>query len=87
MSPKTISAHNDLHTGSLYKFFAAIGILLALIVVAEYLTGILSLSEEVWGSLLAFTIIAFGVSFLMWFFKRQFDKLSAIAYEVENEGQ
>ncbi len=87
MTAKTISAHNDLHTGSLYKFFATVGILLAIVVIVEYATAIIGLSEDLWGSLLAFTIIAFGVSFVMWFFKRQFDKLSAIAYEVEHQNQ
>lgn len=82
---KIISAHNDLKTSIFSKILLVFGILFLII----YLIGILLhpyfLSSALLETFLAFFILFLGGSAVLWFFSRQFAKLSDIATEIEQD--
>jgi Zn-dependent protease with chaperone function len=70
------SAHNDFKTGFFYKF---------IIYLIEKLLHPIGLSDDGVGTILAFAILGLGFGFILYFFSRQFTKLSQIAEEVEQD--
>jgi hypothetical protein len=79
------SAHNDLKTGFFCKFFLILGCILLILYVVEIVAHPLNLSNDVTGTILAFTILFVGLGLISYFFACQFAKLSDIAEEVEND--
>jgi Zn-dependent protease with chaperone function len=79
------SVHNDLKTGFFCKFFLALGCILFIIYLIETLLRPVRLSDGVTGTILAFAILSLGFGLILYFFSRQFAKLSQIAEEVEND--
>jgi len=79
------SPHNDMNTGFFYKFFLTLGCILLIIYLVETLLHPVGLSDGVKGTILAFAILSLGFGVLLYFFSRQFAKLSQIAEEVEND--
>jgi uncharacterized metal-binding protein len=95
---KYFSAYDDLKTGILYKLFILIGILFFLtFIILTFISRLakidnnptflkylydLSISNFP-GILLSFSIILIFVGLILYFFKRQFEKLADIAYEIE----
>jgi Zn-dependent protease with chaperone function len=79
------SAHNDFKTGIFCKVFLILGCILFIIYLVETLLHIIGLSDDSIGILLAFVILSFGLGLILYFFSRQFTKLSQIAEEVEQD--
>ena len=79
------SAHSDLKTGFLCKFFLILGCLLLLFYIVEALLHPLGLIEGATGAILAFAILAIGLGCILYFFSCQFSKLSQIADEIEHD--
>jgi Zn-dependent protease with chaperone function len=79
------SAHNDFKTGVFYKFFLILGCILLIIYLVEKLLHPIGLSDDGIGAILAFAILGLGLGFILYFFSRQFSKLSQIAEEVEQD--
>jgi hypothetical protein len=82
---RLFSAHNDMKTGFFYKFFIILGIALLVIAVLQYAVRSLSLNEATDGAILAFGILCIGGGCLLYFFSRQFAKLSSIADDIEHD--
>jgi len=79
------SAHSDLKTGFLCRFFLILGgILLVIYLILVFLHPI-DLSEESTGAILAFGILLLGIGVILYFFSCQFAKLSEIAKDVESD--
>lgn len=82
---KNISVYSDLKSGFFCKLFIFLGLIL-LIFYILLKTGILiGFNENVTESLIAFSIIFFGLGILSFFLSCQFGKLAKIADEIENE--
>jgi hypothetical protein len=79
------SAHNDLKTGFFCKFFLILGCILIILNVVEIAAHPLNLSDDMTGTILAFSILFVGLGLISYFFSCQFAKLSKIAEEVEND--
>jgi uncharacterized membrane protein len=79
------SAHNDLKTGFLCKFFLILGCILVILYLVELFVHPLQLSDDMTGSILAFAIIFIGLGLISYFFSCQFAKLSKIAEDIEND--
>lgn len=79
------SAHTDLKTGFLCKFFLILGFLLILLYLVEFFAHPLQLSDDANGTILAFAILFIGLGLISYFFSCQFAKLSKIAKDVEND--
>jgi hypothetical protein len=79
------SAHNDLKTGFFCKFFLILGCIFIFIYVVEIVAHPLNLSDDMTGTILAFSILFVGLGLIAYFFSCQFAKLSKIAEEVEND--
>jgi len=79
------SAHNDFKTGFFYKFFLIIGCILLIIYLIEILLHPIRLTDDGVGTILAFVILCLGFGLILYFFSRQFTKLSQIAEEVEQD--
>jgi Zn-dependent protease with chaperone function len=77
------SVHNDFKTGFFYKFFLILGCILFIIYFVETLLHLIGLSDDSIGIILAFAILSLGLGLILYFFSRQFTKLSQIAEEVE----
>jgi len=77
------SAHNDFKTGFFYKFFLILGCILFIIYLIEKLLHPIGLSDDGIGTIFAFAILGLGFGFILYFFSRQFTKLSQIAEDVE----
>jgi FtsH-binding integral membrane protein len=72
-------------TSVLAKVFLALGCILAVVVIFEAATHLIGLEETLWGSLLAFAILCFGIAGIIYFFHRQFAKLDEILEQLEKE--
>jgi uncharacterized membrane protein len=79
------SAHNDFKTGVFYKFFLILGCILFIIYLIQKLLHPIGLSDNGIGTILAFTILSLGLGSILYFFSRQFTKLSQIAEEIEQD--
>ncbi|HWR26988.1 MAG TPA: hypothetical protein VN377_00970 [Candidatus Thermoplasmatota archaeon] len=79
------SAHNDMKTGFFCKFFLILGCIFLILYIVEVVTHPLNLSNDMTGTILAFTILFIGLGLIAYFFSCQFAKLSKIAEEVEND--
>jgi len=79
------SAHTDLRTGFLCKFFLILGFLFILLYLVEFFVHPLQLSDDATGTILAFAILFIGLGLISYFFSCQFAKLSKIAKDVEND--
>jgi hypothetical protein len=79
------SAHNDLKTGFFCKFFLILGCIFIVLYVVEIVAHPLNLSNDMTGTILAFSILFVGLGLISYFFSCQFAKLSKIAEEVEND--
>jgi membrane-anchored glycerophosphoryl diester phosphodiesterase (GDPDase) len=79
------SAHNDFKTGIFCKFFLILGCILFIIYLVETLLHLIGLSADDIGIILAFSILSLGLGLILYFFSRQFTKLSQIAEEVEQD--
>jgi hypothetical protein len=79
------SAHSDLKTGFLCRFFLILGCILFLLYAVEALLHPLGLGETTTGTILAFAILILGLGCILYFFSCQFSKLSQIAKEIEND--
>jgi Zn-dependent protease with chaperone function len=77
------SAHNDFKTGFFCKVFLIIGCILFIIYLIETLLHPIGLSDDGIGTILAFAILGLGFGLILYFFSRQFTKLSQIAEEIE----
>jgi Zn-dependent protease with chaperone function len=77
------SVHNDFKTGFFYKFFLILGCILFIIYLVETLLHLIGFSDDGTGIILAFAILSLGLGLILYFFSRQFTKLSQIAEEVE----
>ncbi len=85
MKIKPKSAHNDFKTGFFGKFFFIIGAFLILFIILEKLISLLKIDDNNLGIILAFGILFIGIGLLIYFISCQFNKLSKIAHEVEND--
>lgn len=81
----TYSAHNDFKTGFLYKLFLGAACIFLIIYSIELLFHPFGLHPDMVGTLLAFVILGFGLSAIVYFFSRQFTKLSEIADDIEHD--
>ena len=95
------SAYYDFRTGFLYKISLAICLFLlsiyiilriSLLLLSENSTGLLysiyNFSQSSYsGSIIAFSILFFSISAILYFFHRQFSKLAKIANEIEKESE
>ena len=81
----TYSAHNDFKTGVLSKFFLVATCIFLIIYIIELLFHPFGLHPDMIGTLLAFVILGFGLSAIVYFFSRQFAKLSEIADDIEHD--
>ncbi len=90
---KYFSAHNDFKTGILFKFTIVIGLILLVIFIVLRITSFVvnekdilySLSNSKYVDIIgAFAILLIFLSLVLFFFNRQFIKLSDIADEIEN---
>jgi hypothetical protein len=79
------SVHNDFKTGIFCKFFLIFGCILFSIYLIEMLLHLIELSNDSIGIILAFAILSLGLGLILYFFSRQFTKLSQIAEEVEQD--
>jgi hypothetical protein len=79
------SVHNDFKTGFFYKFLLILGCILFIIYLVETFLPLIGLSDDGIGIILAFAILSLGLGFILYFFSRQFTKLSQIAEEVEQD--
>ena len=93
------SAHNDFKTGILYKITLIIGLVLLIIYLIIIALSFIFGSESSgfandlynfsrsgsMNTILAFSILFIGASVILYFFCRQFAKLSKIAEEIEND--
>ena len=79
------SVHNDFKTGIFCKFFLILGCILFIIYLIEMLLHLIGLSNDSIGIILAFAILSLGLGLILYFFSRQFTKLSQIAEEVEQD--
>jgi Zn-dependent protease with chaperone function len=79
------SVHNDFKTGIFCKFFLILGCILFIIYLIEILLHLIGLSDDSIGIILAFAILSLGLGLILYFFSRQFTKLSQIAEEVEQD--
>ena len=79
------SAHSDLKTGFLCKFFLVIGAVQLIIYVLQIAFHFLPISPNTEGVLLGFAILFIGIGLISYFFSCQFAKLSSIADEIEND--
>jgi len=79
------SAHSDFKTGIFCKFFLILGCILFIIYLIETLLHLIGLSDDNIGIILAFSILSLGLGLILYFFSRQFTKLSQIAEEVEQD--
>ncbi len=79
------SAHNDMKTGFLCKFFLILGCIFLIFYAVEMLVHPLNLSSDAAGTILAFTILFIGLGLIAYFFSCQFAKLSKIADDIEND--
>ena len=77
--------HNDFKTGIFCKFFLILGCILFIIYLIEMLLHLIELSNDSIGIILAFAILSLGLGLILYFFSRQFTKLSQIAEEVEQD--
>lgn len=82
---RNISVYSDLKTGFFCRFFLILGFIFLAFVVVQYFTSFLAVSENVLGTILAFSIIFLGLGVILYFFMCQFAKLAEIAREIENE--
>lgn len=95
------SVNNDFHTGFFSKIFFILAFIIFLVVMFCVIIGLLFPTEtsgiiglivgiaqsSTVDMLVAFLIITLGIGFILFFFKRQFDKLDEIAKEFEKEFQ
>ena len=79
------SAHNDFKTGFFYKLTLVIACIFFIIYFVEMLLHPLGLSPDAMGTLLAFGILGLGLAVILYFFYRQFAKLSEIADDIEHD--
>ena len=79
------SAHSDLKTGFLCRFFLIIGCILFIFYAVEAAAHPLQLGDDTTGTVLAFSILFLGLGLISYFFSCQFAKLSKIAEEVEKD--
>ena len=79
------SVHNDFKTGIFCKFFLILGCILFSIYLIEMLLHLFELSNDSIGIILAFAILSLGLGLILYFFSRQFTKLSQIAEGVEQD--
>jgi|MudIll2142460700_1097286.scaffolds.fasta_scaffold520101_2 Na+-driven multidrug efflux pump len=79
------SAHNDFKTGVLYKFFLVVACILFVLFFVELLLHPLGLHSDASGTILAFVILSLGLAAILYFFSRQFTKLSEIADDIEQD--
>jgi hypothetical protein len=79
------SAHSDLKTGFLCKFFLVIGAVQLIIYVLQIAFHFLPIDSNTEGVLLGFAILFLGIGLISYFFSCQFAKLSSIAEEIEND--
>ncbi len=79
------SAHTDMKTGFFCKFFLILGCIFLILYIVEVVAHPLNLSDDMTGSIIAFTILFIGLGLIAYFFSCQFAKLSKIAEEVEND--
>jgi len=79
------SAHSDFKTGFFCKFFLILGSILFIIYLVETMFHQIGLSDDDIGAILAFSILCLGSGLILYFFSRQFTKLSQIAEEVEQD--
>ncbi len=79
------SAHNDLKTGFFCKFFLSLGCIFIFLYIVEIVAHPLNLSDDMTGTILAFSILFVGLGLISYFFSCQFAKLSKIAEEIEND--
>ena len=79
------SAHSDLRTGFLCKFFLILGCILFILYIILILFYPIALSDDALGAILAFSILLLGIGVILYFFSCQFAKLSKIAKEVESD--
>jgi hypothetical protein len=79
------SAHTDMKTGFFCKFFLILGCIFLILYIVEVVAHPLNLSDDMTGTILAFTILFIGLGLIAYFFACQFAKLSKIAEEVEND--
>jgi hypothetical protein len=79
------SAHTDMKTGFLCRFFLILGCILFLVYVVEAVLHPLGIGESANGTILAFAILILGLGCVLYFFSCQFSKLSKIADEIEND--
>lgn len=75
----------EVKTGVLFKAFVALGCILAIVVIFEAATHLIGLEETLWGTLLAFAILCFGIAGIVYFFHRQFAKLDEVLEQLEEE--
>ena len=94
-----ISVHSDFKTGILYKISLLLGLILLFIFIIFKIFSIIvgsesfGFTEQIYNfsqtsyinTILAFSILLIGVAVILYFFNRQFAKLSKIAEELEND--
>lgn len=79
------SAHSDLRTGFLCKFFLILGGILLVCYLILILLHPIAINEDVTGAILAFSILLLGIGVILYYFSCQFAKLSKIAQEIESD--
>jgi hypothetical protein len=79
------SAHSDLRTGFLCKFFLVLGGILLVCYLILILLHPIAINEDVTGAILAFSILLLGIGVILYYFSCQFAKLSKIAQEIESD--
>ena len=91
------SAHDDFKTGFFCKLTLFLGLALLLIFIFSIISALIigenssGFAKQIYdfsqtyypNSILAFSIILFGVGFILYFFHCQFSKLAKIADEIE----
>lgn len=78
---KKFSVYTDFKTGILYKIFLLIGFILIIL----YFLEILILETKFSDILLSLSILFISFGLIIYFFNKQFNKLAAIAEELEDE--
>ena len=78
---KKFSVYNDFKTGALYKILLLIGFIL----IAIYFLEILILETKFSDLLISLSILFISFGLIIYFFNKQFNKLAAIAEELEDE--
>lgn len=98
---KKISVYNDFKTGFLYKICIIIGIIFLLIfllinlnslIYSNYNIAILKFFYDISitnfsGIMFSFSILLIAAGLILYFFKRQFNKLAEIANEIEQNSE